>query len=127
MKPPATPKNISSSRGQTPSASMTFSPLLPAFTVPFAMAIFVLDSLTKIDVTIAVLYVVVVLMSASFCTRREVLVVSGACMALTVLTFAIMRSTKSSLRYRIWAVASILKSKADCLALSSRSNPTTRE
>ena len=90
MKPPSTPTNILPSRGQTPSPSMTFSPLLPALTAAFAIAIFVLDSLTKINVTIAVLYVVVVMMSVSFCTRREVLAVSGACMALTVLSFVIM-------------------------------------
>jgi two-component system, LuxR family, sensor kinase FixL len=70
---------------------MTFSPLLPALTATIAIAIFVLDSLTRINMAIAVLYVVVVMMSAGFCTRREVIAVSGACMVLTVLGFVIMQ------------------------------------
>ena len=77
--------------GKPPSASMTLSSLLPALTTAFAVAIFVLDSLTKINVTIAVLYVVAVMMSASFCVRREVLAVSGACMVLTMVSFVVMR------------------------------------
>jgi two-component system sensor kinase FixL len=71
---------------------MTSSPLLPALTAAVAIAIFVLDSLTRINVAIAVLYVVVVMMSIRFCSRRRVLAVSGACMALTVLAFVIMHS-----------------------------------
>src|SRR5216684_4990243 len=87
MKLLSTPTNISPSRGPTP---MTSSPLLPALTAAVAIAIFVLDSLTRINVAIAVLYVVVVMMSIRFCSRRRVLAVSGACMALTVLAFVIM-------------------------------------
>jgi PAS domain S-box-containing protein len=67
-----------------------FSSLLPALTLGFAIAIFALDSLTKINMAIAVLYVVVVMVSVSFLKRRSVLAVSGACMALTVLAFVIM-------------------------------------
>jgi two-component system sensor kinase FixL len=90
MKPPSTPTYTLPSGGPTPSALMTFPSFLPALTAAFAVAIFVLDSLTKINMAIAVLYVVVVMMSVSFCTRRAVLAVSGACMAMTVLSFVIM-------------------------------------
>ncbi|SEF10307.1 PAS domain S-box-containing protein [Rhizobiales bacterium GAS191] len=71
-------------------ASRALSPFLPAFAAAFAIAIFVLDATTKIDIAIAVLYVAVVLMSVSFCSPRGVLAVSGACMVLTVLAFVIM-------------------------------------
>jgi len=90
MKPPSAPTNTLPSGGSTPSASTTFPPFLPALTTAFAIGIFVLDSLTKINMAIAVLYVVVVLMSVSFCTQRGVLAVSGACMTMTVLSFVIM-------------------------------------
>jgi PAS domain S-box-containing protein len=46
--------------------------------------------MTKINITVAVLYVAVVMMSASFCGRRGVLAVSGVCMVLTVSGFLIM-------------------------------------
>jgi two-component system, LuxR family, sensor kinase FixL len=84
------PTNILASQGAPAAASITRSPLLPALAATFAIAIFVFDTLTKINIAIAVLYVAVVMMSVNFCARRGVLAVSGACMVLTVLSFVIV-------------------------------------
>src|ERR1700682_1637252 len=88
MKHPLMLTNMRASQG-TPSSATMLSPLLSALAASLARAI-VLDSLTKINMAVAVLYVVVVMMSVSFCARRQVLIVSGACMVLTVLAFVIM-------------------------------------
>jgi PAS domain S-box-containing protein len=52
-----------------------------------AIGIFVIDTLTTLDIAIAVLYVAVVLMAANFLERRGVLLVSAGCLALTVFGF----------------------------------------
>lgn len=66
--------------------SRTYSPLLAA---ALAIAIFTADTLTDIEIAFAVLYVVVVLMSISFFHRRGVMLVSAACMALTVISYVL--------------------------------------
>lgn len=63
------------------------SPWLSVATVLFAGAIFAVDTFTPLDVAIAVLYVVVVLMAANLFRRRGLLLVSAACLALTVTSF----------------------------------------
>jgi hypothetical protein len=92
MKPASTPTNILLLRGQTPSPSITLSPPLPAFTAAFAIVLFVSNSPAKINVTTTVFCVAILIMSVSFYTGPGVLAVSGACMALTVLSFIIMRA-----------------------------------
>jgi PAS domain S-box-containing protein len=52
-----------------------------------AAAIFVLDALTPLDIAVAVLYVVVVLIVAPICSRRSMIVVCCALMAMTVIAF----------------------------------------
>lgn len=49
--------------------------------------IFVVDTVTALEIAVAVFYVAVVLMSVSFCQRRGVLLVSAGCMALTVVSY----------------------------------------
>ena len=63
------------------------SPILPLATVALAIGIFVLDTVTNLEIAVAVLYVAVVLMSVGFCQKRGVVLVSLACVALTVLSF----------------------------------------
>jgi hypothetical protein len=63
------------------------SSILPVVTVALAIGIFVLDTLTNLEIAVAVLYVAVVLMSVGFCRKRGVVLVSLACIALTVLSF----------------------------------------
>ena len=62
---------------------------LSVITVLFALWIFAVDTFTPLDIAIAVLYVVVVLMAANLFERRGLLLVSGACMVLTVAAFVI--------------------------------------
>jgi PAS domain S-box-containing protein len=63
------------------------SALLPGATAALATAIFVADTITEIDIAIAVLYVAVVLMAARFCRPRGVVFVAAGCVALTVLSY----------------------------------------
>ena len=72
---------------QSASSLATTSPVLPIAAVAFAIAIFVVDTFTLLDIAIAVLYVVVVLITANVFQRRGVLVVSAGCLVLTVSSF----------------------------------------
>lgn len=54
------------------------------------MAIFIIDTYLPYDMAIAVLYLVVVILAASFFERQGVLVVGAVCIGLTALSFAIM-------------------------------------
>ena len=49
------------------------SPILPLATVALAIGIFVLDTVTDLEIAVAVLYVAVVLMSVGFCQKRGVI------------------------------------------------------
>ncbi len=69
------------SAGNVPSA------LLPAVTAAFAALIFVVDTVTDLEIAVAVLYVAVVLMAARFCRARGVVYVALGCVGLTVLSF----------------------------------------
>jgi two-component system, LuxR family, sensor kinase FixL len=74
---------------KAPAAAVSGSPLLPALAAAFALGIFAFDAATTLDIAIAVLYVVVVLLSANFLARRGVLIVASGCMALTVLAYVL--------------------------------------
>jgi PAS domain S-box-containing protein len=65
------------------------APLLPIAAVALALAIFILDAVTALDMAVAVLYVVVVLMAAKVLDRRGVLLVSAGCLALTLVAYLI--------------------------------------
>ena len=58
--------------------------LFPAVTVSRTAAIFVADTLTDLEIAVAVFYVLVVLLSASFLPRRGVMIAGAACIALTL-------------------------------------------
>ncbi|MBI3702882.1 MAG: hypothetical protein HY244_03285 [Rhizobiales bacterium] len=68
-------------------AALHSSFVLPIATLALAIAIFTADSLTDLEIAAPVLYVVVVLMSVRFCSRRGVILVSLGCMTLTVLSY----------------------------------------
>lgn len=57
--------------------------LLPVATAATAIAIFVGDIVTPLDVSVATLYVVVVLMAARFCQPRGIWLVAAGCLGLT--------------------------------------------
>ncbi len=62
-------------------------PFSPALAAGLALAIFLADTFTPIDVAIAVLYVGVVLLSLNFASPRQLLLIGAACALLTVLGF----------------------------------------
>lgn len=66
------------------------SRLYPAVTLLAAISIFVIDTFTSLDIAIAVLYAVVVMVSANFLNPRGVITVSSLCMLLTLTSYAIV-------------------------------------
>jgi two-component system, LuxR family, sensor kinase FixL len=70
-----------------PSPVFAASPIMPLTAGAFAIGIFLLDTITPLDIAIAVLYVIVVLIAANFLQRRGVLLVAATCLTLTVLSF----------------------------------------
>jgi two-component system sensor kinase FixL len=73
---------------QRPSRAGTSTSVLPPVIAGlFALAVFIVDTVTPLDIAVAVLYVVVVLMAANYFQLRGVLLVSMGCLALTVLSF----------------------------------------
>lgn len=63
---------------------------LPFVAVALGIGIFILDTVSPLQFAVAVLYVVVVLVAATSYRRRVVLTTSGACIGLTVLSYAIV-------------------------------------
>ena len=63
------------------------SPILPVVTAALAVGIFILDTVTGLEIAVDVLYVAIVLMSAGFCQKRGIIIVSAGCTALTILSF----------------------------------------
>lgn len=74
---------------QLSSAPVRPSLLLPSLAAIVAIAIFVADTMTPLDIAVAVLYVGVVLLAMDFAGRNGILIVAGGCAALTVLSYAI--------------------------------------
>src|SRR5882757_8628699 len=79
--------NQSETKDRSPSPAFAGSPIVPVIAGAIAIAIFIVDTATPLDIAIAVLYVVVVLMAANSFQRRGVLLVASACLALTVLSY----------------------------------------
>lgn len=68
--------------------------LLPAAAILLAIAIFAVDTFTPFGMAVAVLYVLVILIAANFCDRRQLLAVGLGCVALTLLAFSISHGTQ---------------------------------
>ena len=66
------------------------SPLLSLLLVGVTLLIFAVDAFTELDVAIAVMYVVVVLLSASIWARRGVILTTVLCMGLTLLAYGMI-------------------------------------
>jgi PAS domain S-box-containing protein len=60
---------------------------MSALLICLTLLIFAVDTFTPLDMAVAVMYVVVVLLSASVWQRRGVLLVTGICMGLTVASY----------------------------------------
>jgi signal transduction histidine kinase len=65
--------------------------ILPLTAGGLAIGIFILDTLTDLEIAAAVFYVAVVLLSVSFCQMRGVLLVGAACIMLTILSYFLTR------------------------------------
>lgn len=71
------------------------APVLLTAAVLIAAAIFVADTLTRLEVAVAVLYVAVILIAIRVFERRGVLLVALACIALMVLSYFLSREATS--------------------------------
>lgn len=74
---------------QLSSAPPRQSILMPSLAAVAAIAIFVADTVTPLDIAVAVLYVGVVLLAMDFAGRNGILIVAGGCAALAVLSYAL--------------------------------------
>lgn len=68
------------------------STLLTVSLVLLAAAIFLADTVTNLEIAVAVFYVAIVLISVRYLDRSRVVMVASGCMALTVLSFFLTRS-----------------------------------
>jgi two-component system sensor kinase FixL len=68
-----------------------FSLALPVLTGIVALAIFILDTVTHFEIDVPVLYVAVVLLAVRFLKARGVMFVTGACIALAILSDLLTR------------------------------------
>ena len=62
---------------------------VPVLTAIVAVAIFVVDTLTTLDIAVAVLYIAVVLLAVDFTGVTGILAIAAGCALLTVVSFAI--------------------------------------
>jgi two-component system, LuxR family, sensor kinase FixL len=84
------PRNASEMNSKSsPSAVPGVPGLVALFTGLFAIAVFIIDTVTPLDIAVAVLYVIVVLLAAQYFSRRDVLIVALGCLALTLLSYAL--------------------------------------
>jgi len=65
------------------------SPVLPILTAIVALAVFVVDTLTPLDIAVAVLYVAVVLLAVDFTGFAGILAVAAGCALLTIVSFVL--------------------------------------
>ena len=63
------------------------SVLLPAATAALAAGIFIAEAVSPLKLTAAMFYVLVLLLSARFCSARRIVLVGAGCVGLTVLAF----------------------------------------
>jgi PAS domain S-box-containing protein len=94
--------------------------LLPAVSVAIMAAIFAVDAFTTLHIAIAVMYVTVVLLSVNFLSRRGVLALTLACMALTVVGY-VMSSAQGDTSFALARCMVSLAAIATtcCLALQN--------
>lgn len=89
------------------------SPALVLVGVLIAAAIFVADTVTQLEIAVAVLYVAVILIAVRVFERRGVLIVALACVGLTILSYFLSRedfSPRSGLINCVISIAAILAS-----------------
>ena len=113
---------------KSPSPKFSASSLVLVGAIALTVGIFIIDTATTLDIAIAVLYVVVVFVAASFLQRRGVLLVAAGCVALAVLSFLLSHglSADTALVRCFVSIAAI--AATTYLALKSQSaNTVVRE
>lgn len=80
---------------QAPTAGNAPSTVFLIGTFAFALGIFIADTITHLEIAVAVLYVVVVLMTTRFWQKRGVLFVSAGCVGLTFLSFFLSEPSRT--------------------------------
>ena len=93
-----------------PAQGTAASSVLVLAGVLIAAAIFVADTITQLEIAVAVLYVAVILIAVRVFERRGVLIVALACVALTTLSYFLSRedlSPKSGLINYVISIAAI--------------------
>ena len=73
--------------------SLALTSVLPIATMALAAMIFVFDSITDMEVAVAVFYVVVVLLSVTFCQSRGIMLIAVGCLTLTLLSNFLSRNS----------------------------------
>jgi len=68
-------------------ANIAARPLLPVTALVLTVLVFVVDTVTPLEIAVAVFYIVVVFLSVSFCQKRGVVLVSLCCVVLTVVSY----------------------------------------
>ena len=68
------------------------SALLPVATAALAAGIFIAETITPAKLTVAVFYVIVVLLAARFCSARGTVLVGAGCVGLTILAYSVSTS-----------------------------------
>jgi signal transduction histidine kinase len=74
------------------SPSIAASWIFPVAMIALTSAIFVVDTVTDLEIAVEVFYVAVVLLSVGYFGKRGVMIVSAGCMALTVLSYFLNRT-----------------------------------
>jgi PAS domain S-box-containing protein len=94
-------------RSLSPGFATSF--ILPVTAGAFAIGIFIVDTITPLDIAVAVLYVIVVLVAGAYFQRRGVLLVSAGCLALTVFSYLLSHgfSTETALLRCLVSLAAI--------------------
>ncbi|HUK08485.1 MAG TPA: ATP-binding protein [Stellaceae bacterium] len=103
------------------------SPILPILTLVLIVVIFIIDTLTDYEIAAATFYVVVVLLSAQFCRKRGVILVSTTCIGLTALSFVLSQDGNFKLGIINTSISLIAIAATTYLALLSESARKTAE
>jgi signal transduction histidine kinase len=72
--------------------AITVTSILPLATAVMAIAIFVFDTITDLEIAVAAFYVIVVLASVTFCHSRGIMLISAGCLTLTLLSYFLTRT-----------------------------------
>lgn len=105
-------------------SDMAASPMLSLAVGAIAIGIFLVDTITSLEVAIAVVYVVIILIAAVFLRRRGVLMVSSGCLALTVLSYLLTHELRADGALMRCLVSLSAISIATVLALMNQSSHT---